>query len=303
MAKLDRHVWTDAIGFEKFGVRVGIRADSADLMALAAARVPAGATPLASDEVDVLFSLSGGTAARPGVRRYAILYEGVSIILRTLDREALADGLDSAIHLVLAELATEWVFVHAGVVGWRGRAIVLPGATCTGKTTLVAALLRAGAEFYSDDRAVIDRHGLVHPHPRPLSVRESPIARQRPFSAASFGAPTGQRPLPVGMVVLTSFREGAEWEPNAIPAGQAMLSLLEHTSALRSRPHDVLPLLGRTLAGVPAYRGPRGDADVTARQLLALADASPLHMPHTHQRYSSATDAGPGTYVDGATPT
>src|SRR5689334_15484444 len=103
MAKLDRHMWTDAIAFEQFGVRVGIRADSADLLALAASRVPPGSTPLASDEIDVLFSLSGGTPARPGVRRYAILYEGVSIMLRTLDRDALADGLDAAIHMALAE--------------------------------------------------------------------------------------------------------------------------------------------------------------------------------------------------------
>ena len=266
-------MWTDAIAFEKFGVRIGIRADSAELIELAASRVPPGATPWAGEDVDVLFSLSGGRAARPGVRRYAILYEAISIQLRTMDREALADGLESAIHIALAEQAREWVFVHAGVVGWRGRAIVLPGATLSGKTTLVAALLRAGAEFYSDDRAVIDRHGLVHPYPKPLSVRESPAAKQQPFSAASFGAATGERPLPVGMVVLTKFRDGAEWEPRAIPAGQALLSLMEHASALRTRPEAVMQHLGQTFAGVPAYRGPRGDAAETASRLLAFMDA------------------------------
>ena len=296
MDALDRHVWTDAIAFEKYGVRIGIRADSAELMALAASRVPPGATPWEAEDVDVLFSLTGGGAARPGVRRFSILYEGISIQLRTLDREALADGLDSAIHVALAERATEWVFVHAGVVGWRGRAIVLPGATLSGKTTLVAALLEAGAEFYSDDRAVIDRQGLVHPHPRALAVRESPGARQRPFTAASFGASTGERPLPVGLVAFTSFREGADWEPRPVPPGQAMLLLLEHASALRTRPHAVLEVLGRTLAGVPAYRGPRGDATETARRLLALIDAGLLDMP---QRHSSATgDWGP-TQVPG----
>ena len=278
MESLDRHVWTDAIGFEKFGVRIGIRADSAELMALAASRVPPGAVPLASDEIDVLFSLTGGGAARPGVRRYAILYEATSILVRTLDRPELADTLDSAIHVVMAECATEWVFVHAGVVGYRGRAIVLPGATLSGKTTLVAALLRAGAEFYSDDRAVMDTRGLVHPLPKPLSVRESPTARQQPVSAATFGAATGERPLPVGMLAFTNFREGAAWEPRAIPAGQAMLSLLEHSSALRTRPQVVLRVLERTFAGVPAYRGPRGDADATAKQLLALIDAGSFDM-------------------------
>lgn len=290
-------MWTDAIAFEKFGVRIGIRADSAELMTLAASRVPPGSTPLASDEIDLLFSLTGGGAARPGMRRFAILYEGISIQMRTLDRDELADALDSAIHVALAERATEWVFVHAGVVGWRGRAIVLPGASLSGKTSLVAALLRAGADLYSDDRAVIDRQGLVHPHPRPLSVRESPGARQRPVSAASLGASTGARPLPVGLLVLTSFREGATWVPRAIPAAQAMLSLLEHASALRTRPHAVLQVLQQAFAGVPAYRGPRGDATETARRLLSLVDAGAFGMQH---RYSSATDAGPGN-LQGAT--
>src|SRR5689334_4199336 len=110
MQKLDRHVWTDAFAFEKFGVRVGIRADSAELLALAAACVPPGATPWTGEDVDVLFSLSGGRAARAGVRRYVLLYEGISIVLRTLDREALADGVESALRIALAERATEWVF-------------------------------------------------------------------------------------------------------------------------------------------------------------------------------------------------
>lgn len=300
MDALDRHVWTDAIAFEKFGVRIGIRADSADLMELAAARVPPGATPWASEDIDVLFSLAGGAAARPGVRRYVRLYEGIWMHLRTLDREALADGLESALHVALAEHATEWVYVHAGVVGWRGRAIVLPGATLSGKTSLVAALLREGAEFYSDDRAVIDQAGLVHPHAKPLAVRDSPGARQQPFSPASFGATTGERPLPVGALVFTHFREGASWMPRAIPSGQAMLSLLEHTSALRTRPHAVMQLLGRAIAGAPAYRGPRGDASETARRLLALIDAGAFDM---EERPSSPTDdvaAGAGTQVHGA---
>lgn len=285
-------MWTDALAFELFGVRIGIRADSADLMALAASRVAPAAVPWIGEEVDVLFSLAGGAAARPGVRRFALLYEGIYLHLRTLDREALADALGSALHVALAERATEWAFVHAGVVGWRGRAIVLPGATLSGKTTLVGALLREGAEFYSDDRAVIDRAGLVHPHPLPLSVRDSPGARQRPLTPAAFGASTGERPLPIGLLAFASFHEGARWEPRAIPAGQAMLSLLEHASALRERPHAVMQLLGRALAGVPAYRGPRGDARETARWLLALVVASPFD---TQQRRFPAIDAGPGT--------
>jgi hypothetical protein len=66
----------------------------------------------------------------------------------------------------VAENARRWIFVHAGVVAWRGQAIVIPGATQSGKTSLVAALVRAGAEYFSDEYAVFDARGRVHPLPR-----------------------------------------------------------------------------------------------------------------------------------------
>ena len=62
--------------------------------------------------------------------------------------------------------------MHAGVVGWNGRALLLPGRTLSGKTTLVAELLRAGATYYSDELAVLDARGRVHPFPKPLAIRE-----------------------------------------------------------------------------------------------------------------------------------
>lgn len=263
-------MWTDGIAFEQLGVRFGIRTDSPSLMELAASRLPPGWTLSASEEVNVLFSLTGGGPARRGVRRYQILYEGSSVVLRALDREALADALDSALHVALAERAREWVFVHAGVVGWRGRAIVMPGKTFSGKTSLVAALLRAGAVFYSDDRALIDAQGRVHPYPKPLSIRETPTARQVQFAPASFGAETGAEPLSMGLIAFTKYREGASWTPRGLPAGQTILALLEHTSALRTRPRTALKALQRAIAGAVAYCGPRGDATETAERMLAL---------------------------------
>ena len=64
----------------------------------------------------------------------------------------------------VANYAPDRVFVHAGVVAWRGRALVLPGTSFAGKTTLVAELVRAGAIYYSDEYAVLDEQGRVHPY-------------------------------------------------------------------------------------------------------------------------------------------
>jgi uridine kinase len=41
--------------------------------------------------------------------------------------------------------------------------IAIPGRSFSGKTSLVTALVRAGAVYYSDEFAVIDRDGLVRP--------------------------------------------------------------------------------------------------------------------------------------------
>ena len=65
----------------------------------------------------------------------------------------------------MAAETRERVFVHAGVVGWKGHAIVIPGRSRSGKTTLVAELVKAGAEYYSDEFAVLDAEGRVHPFP------------------------------------------------------------------------------------------------------------------------------------------
>ena len=57
--------------------------------------------------------------------------------------------------------------MHAGAVAWRDRGIVIPGRSHSGKTTLVRALVEA-ARYYSDEFAVLDPQGRLHPYPLPL---------------------------------------------------------------------------------------------------------------------------------------
>ena len=54
---------------------------------------------------------------------------------------------DSIIRVVVAEYAVDRVFLHAGVVGWKGKAIVIPADSFKGKSTLVSELVRNGAEY------------------------------------------------------------------------------------------------------------------------------------------------------------
>jgi hypothetical protein len=180
--------------------------------------------------------------------------------------------------------------VHAGVVGWRGRAILVPGRSRSGKTTLVAELVKAGAEYYSDEFAVLDRHGLVHPFPKPLSVRGEggcDLHAQR-RSAEDLGGVCGHDPLKIGLVVLAEYRRGADWQPRRLSAGRAVLEMLAHTVPARLRPEDSLVALGRAVEGASVLAGERGEAQELATRLLCQIDRSELSSrPRTGKRGTS----------------
>ena len=92
------------------------------------------------------------------------------------------------------------IYLHAGVLEWKGKALVLPGISYSGKTTLVQELVRLGARFYSDEYAIIDTKGRVHPFPSPLSIREGPTARR--VDATELGWPLALPPEGLGSSVL-----------------------------------------------------------------------------------------------------
>ena len=75
--------------------------------------------------------------------------------------------------------------VHAGAVLWGERALLLPGVTHAGKSSLVAELLRRGATYFSDEYALIDSEGRVHPYPRPLLLGMAPRSSFRCFQASA----------------------------------------------------------------------------------------------------------------------
>jgi len=162
--------------------------------------------------------------------------------------------------LVVAERAPEHLFVHAGVVGFDGRAIVMPGSCFAGKTTLVQAWLEAGATYYSDEFAVLDRAGRVHPFARPLAVRDGSTALTRRVPVAALGAEIGTTPLPIGLVLVTSYRAGARWRPRRLTPAPTLLALMRHTVAARGNPKHSMPILKHAVSGGIALAGLRGEA-------------------------------------------
>jgi hypothetical protein len=165
-----------------------------------------------------------------------------------------------------------YVFVHAGAVGWRGRAIVIPGRSFSGKSSLVAELVRAGATYYSDEFAVLDERGRVHPFAKPLSLRAEGEVRQEHFSVQELGGATGVKPLPVGLVLVTEYEPGACWRPKQLTQGQGALALLSHVVAARQRPEHSLAALQRVVSLAPILKGRRGDASEIVDRILSIVE-------------------------------
>ncbi len=182
--------------------------------------------------------------------------------------------LDAELRMYIALHAPDHVFVHAGVVGVEDRAIVLPGRSFAGKTTLVAALVKAGAEYWSDEYAVLDANGLVHPYPKPLSVRINDTRETDEQPVESLGGRAGDRALPVAVIAFTSYHPGAAWALRPCTAGEGAVKLLEHSIAARSRPEQVLAAVRRAATNAMVLEGERGDAGQAASALLSQQAAS-----------------------------
>jgi len=270
MQKLDRLVWTAGLSFRAYGVRVGVRVNRAEALDSVRDYLPPQWKPSTSPVVDRLYSLviGGNDSRRPKVRRFNLVYGDAARLARSLDIESVLRSLESDMQYYVAEAAPRRVFVHAGVIGWRGRAVMIPGRSFSGKTTLVAELVRAGAVYYSDEYAVLDSSGRVHPYARPLSIRQGEGVESERRPVESLGGSRGAQPLSVGLVVVTEYRSGASWRPRLLSAGQGALALLNNTVSIQRNPEAAFPVLKRVASQARILKGARGEAKGVVDSIL-----------------------------------
>jgi hypothetical protein len=274
MQKIDRLGWAAGVSFYAYGLRIGVRVSTAAVLDRVVGCLPHGWEPACSPLVDHLYSLKvGGAGPRPNVRNYTLVYAGLAKLARTMELAEALDALESDLHLYVAEQARNRVFVHAGVVGWQGGAILIPGPSHSGKSTLVAALLRAGASYYSDEFAVLDGRGYVHPFPRRLSLRREAGQPPHRCPAEQLGGRNGTEPLPVSLIALTKYQAGSAWRPQPLSAGRAALAVMRSTVPTLRDPEAALTVLHHVVPAARCLTGCRGEADETAEELLRLAVA------------------------------
>jgi hypothetical protein len=262
-----------------FGVQLAVACDS-DAVAMALDRYVLPWLPRAvldGERVDRLVEVRSTSPGGPG---FEIAVDGAAAAVAPSPLAAIPH-VQRALDEAIVRCQTEVAVVHAGVVAHEGRAIVLPAATYAGKSTLVAEMVRHGAEYCSDEYALIDVVGRVHPYPRAVLLRDASGDDQSPRLAGELGGRVARGPVRAGVIVGVRRVAGAALDLAPTTQAEAVLLLLQNTPhALADAPWILAPI-ARAVEGTACYVGVRGEAAEAARAILALA-SSVSRAPETH---------------------
>jgi hypothetical protein len=249
-----------------FGVVVSLSCEDERLFALLEPQLPAFPCADADGHPDVTYNVKRRASGTFTVVR------GRRTVATSSSLPEASERLVADLQTTLARLAAEWTFVHAGVVAIDGGALLFPGRSGAGKTTLVAALLRMGAEYLSDEFAVIGPRGDVHPYSRRLAMRVPGQTFTR-VPAEELGAAVRRDTARPDAIVFSEFTRAEQTPLVSLSAGQAVLRLLPHCLGVRSRTRQTLAALHALVRRAPAFANTRADADVMAVELVNRARA------------------------------
>ena len=267
---------------ECYGVRVRVSdAAKAGLCPRLAELLPPHSHVGVSADVDagreITYVLRRDGASAPGSNELQVVQDGeVRFQPRTSDEAA--QWLSREIDSTVAQHSRGGLFVHAGVVGWRGRAILVPGRSMTGKSTLVSELVRRGATYYSDEFAVIDDDTHARPYAR-MPVFRGTRGTEPTEEARACLRLADRPPLPVSLIVSMPYRPGATWCPTITTGARAALPVIDNTILARAKAESTLRMAARLASTVVTLEGTRPDAEIAAPRILEflndLLDAKP----------------------------
>jgi len=173
-------------------------------------------------------------------------------------------------------------FVHAAVLEWRGRAVVLPGLSRAGKSTLALALVLAGARYLSDELLAYTSAGRAEPVPRALKIRDECVGYFPELAARFVGAGEGRflpfaalpedvlsGPVPVGAVCVPRWSPEGTDRPVALTPGEALLALTASSLNFGAHRAQSLEWLAELVGGATTLALPWREPRAAARALLA----------------------------------
>lgn len=258
--------------FDSYGVRILIESNVPEAITacreIVEASLPSCHT-ITSEDSDVhhRFTIVWNESGRDS------LYKNGEPIALGTRRATVLGMLAPRIRLTVAEYADAHAFLHAGVVVWKGKALVIPGESMHGKTTLVAEFVKRGALYYSDEYAIFDKEGSVHPFAKTLSIRGGIDAyRQVEFSASALGGKVGAEGAEVGIILVTKYVPGARWQPKAMSSANGIVGLIRNSISIRRSPEFVLSVLKKVADRADFVESDRGDAPEVVDSILGMLE-------------------------------
>jgi hypothetical protein len=261
---VDKGSWVARGRFAAFGVPWELRTDDASAFNLLLERLPPGSAPTRIKTTARRYSLRTLSPALSEPEPCYLLEADGRPMLCTSDAGEIAEALEDDLRWLVAERSPRRVFLRAGVVGWRDRAIVIAGGPRSGKSTLVRAFVACGATCFSEEYAVL-QGSTVEPYPSRLPRWSVPRVSLGAWVDEGARAP---QPVPVGVVLFAHYQPGAVFKPKMISRGKFMLGLFRHAVASQRNPERVLRTLEAVLRRCNALEGVRGDAASVASYLL-----------------------------------
>lgn len=196
------------------------------------------------------------------------------------------------VHGIVPRWSRDFLFVHAGSVAREGRALLLPAPPGRGKSSLVAALLRRGFEYLSDELGALDPvSGRAYPFPKrlaldPAALRFFPGLIDRLQDRETSGVALGKRyarpedlgadvaaPTSVDRIVFLGPQRRGRPRLTPLVAAEAVERLAASCLNLyRYRERGVI-LLSRVASAAEAFELSGGDPNDLATTLDDLASA------------------------------
>ena len=178
---------------------------------------------------------------------------------------AAVKGIDD----VLIHRITSYRAVHAAAVLIQGRALLIPGSTHAGKSSLAAELLRRGATHFSDEYALIDERGFVHSYPRPLLIRSGGHL-QSLVLPQELNSSFVTQPSRVGWVVAVEYVPDGAWSIGEISQAEAVMLLLRNTPHEMTQSPQMVDFFRSVVSEAACYQGTRGEVAEAAGHILNM---------------------------------
>jgi hypothetical protein len=221
------------------------------------------------------------------------LYVDAEPVLRSPVPAPILNHLTWHVNQRAIELSGDRVLLHAAAAAWGDLGIILPGPKDSGKTTLVAGLVKAGFRYLTDEATSIDPASLrLHPYPKPLSIdpgswqvhadlepdTDTDTARyirdQWQVAPERIRADAVSGPVGASLAVFPRYEPGADMLLQPLRRSAAVVTILEQTFRFHAAGRRNLQVVARLIERMHCYRLVCGDLPTAVAEVTRLVRAA-----------------------------